>query len=145
MSRRAGWCVPVLLLVALATPLRAQERDLERILRQLAASWARGDAAGLVAHASRDGISIDLREGPQGPLPPRQAAAVLRRYFDETQTVSARTGQAEVTGGSPLRGYGEIAWVVRNRGSTMPERARVFIALVREDGTWKVTQIRLMP
>ena len=52
--------------------------------------------------------------------------------------------KARVVGGSPEKGLGEIAWVMRARGTTIPERATVVIALVREDDRWRVTEIRLM-
>lgn len=126
-------------------PARAQQRQLQRAMSRVAAAWARGDAAGVVGLAARTGLSLDMRDGAVGPLAPRQAVAMLRRVFGRFQTVSAHAGQAEVTGGRPARGYGEITWVVRNRGSTTPQLARVFVALVHENGQWRVTQIRLMP
>lgn len=126
-------------------PVRAQEAELQHVLDSIAASWAQGDAADVIKYAVRSGISLDMKEGAVGPLPARQAVAMLRRFFTEFETVSVRPSEAEVTGGRPEQGYGELSWVVRAHGATVPELARVFIALVKENGAWRVTQIRLMP
>lgn len=140
MNRRLGWAAVLLLLIA--SPARAQ--DLSAVVDRVAGSWGRGDASGIVAHAARGGISLDVDGERVGPLAPRQAAAVLRRLFDQKETVSANAGKARAVGGSPQKGFGEIAWVMRARGTTIPERATVVLALVREDDRWRVTEIRLM-
>ncbi len=133
------------LLLAPALPVRAQQtRDLRAAVDRIAAAWSRGDARGLATRGCDAGIALETSEGPMGPLPPRQAAAVLRRVFEQAETVSARTAQVAVTGGDPQRAYGEIEWMVRPRGTTILERAHVFVALVREGDQWRVTQIRLM-
>jgi hypothetical protein len=137
---RAAWAAIVLVLAA--APVRAQ--DLSGVVDRVAGAWARGDASGIVAHAARGGISLDVDGERAGPLAARQAAAVLRRLFDRSETVSASASKARVVGGSPEKGLGEIAWVMRARGTTIPERATVVIALVREDDRWRVTEIRLM-
>jgi hypothetical protein len=140
MTRRLSWAVVLLLLSA--APARAQ--DLSAVVDRLAAAWGRGDASGVVAHGARAGVSLDVDGDRVGPLAARQAAAVLRRLFDQRETVSASAGKARVVGGSPEKGFGEIAWTMRARGTTIPERTTVVLALVREDDRWRVTEIRLM-
>jgi hypothetical protein len=134
--------LPILLLLAAAGPVRAQE--LSDVVERVARSWSRGDASAIVAHAARSGISLDLDGQRVGPIAPRQAAAVLRDVLDRRETVRASAGRARVVGGSPEKGFGEIAWTSRARGTTIPERATVVLAFVREDGQWRVTEIRLM-
>jgi hypothetical protein len=128
--------------VALATSAKAQE--LPSVVDRVAAAWGRGDANGIVAFAARSGVSLDVDGDPVGPLGTRQAAAVLRRLFDNHETVNATTGRAKVVGGSPEKGFGEISWTARVRGTSIPERSSVFIALVREDDRWRITEIRVM-
>ena len=118
--------------------------ELERVLERLGAAWARGDAGALVDHASAEGMSLELNGGATGPLARRQAAAALRRLFDGGDTEGVRAGMAHVVGGTPARAFGEMAWVFRPDGTSEPERRRVFVALVEEDGAWRVTQIRLL-
>jgi hypothetical protein len=131
-----------LLLLGLAAPAGGQE--LGNVVDRVAASWSRGDASGIVAHAARTGISLDVDGERVGPIAARQAAAVLRRVFDQRESVRASAGRARVVGGSPEKGFGEIAWTSRARGTTIPERATVVLAFVREDGHWRITEIRLM-
>lgn len=141
MKRRLT-LLPVVLLLAVAAPLHAQE--LERALDRFANAWAHGDAAAVAALAARSGLSIDVDGGPVGPLGARQAAAMLRRLFDEHETVLLRAGLAQVVGGAPPRAFGELAWLTRTRGTTIPERSTVFLALVHENDGWRITQIRLL-
>jgi hypothetical protein len=140
MMRRLA--LPALLLLGLAAPAGGQE--LGNVVDRVAASWSRGDASGIVAHAARTGISLDVDGERVGPIAARQAAAVLRRVFDQRESVRASAGRARVVGGSPEKGFGEIAWTSRARGTTIPERATVVLAFVREDGHWRITEIRLM-
>lgn len=133
------------LLVGAGEPVQAQgAAELERVLERLGTAWARGDADALVAQASAEGMSLELEGGATGPLARRQAAAALRRLFDGGDTEGVRAGMAHVVGGTPARAFGEIAWVFRPDGTSQPERRRVFVALVEEDGAWRVTQIRLL-
>lgn len=130
------------LLLSAAAGARAQE--LEQILDRFASAWARGDAGSLAALVSSNGVSIDVGGGAVGPLPQRQAAALLRRAFDERETTVVRAGLAQVVGGNPPRAFGEIVWTAKFRGTTESEHATIFLALVREPGGWRVNQIRLL-
>lgn len=121
-----------------------QQAELRGTVLQLAESWARGDAEELAAHVAGEGLSLELDEGPMGPLGGRQAGAMLRRFFDGHQSLDVRLESARLTGGEPARAFAELTWSVRPEGTTVAERARVFIGLVREDDRWKVTQIRLL-
>ncbi len=143
MIRRAlGLGLLLALAPALAPPARAQE--LNDVLARFAAAWARGDAGGLAALVSRNGVTIDIGGGEIGPLGGRQAAAVLRRLFDERETTAVQARFAQVVGGAPTRAFGEIRWRARSRGTTESEGATIFLALVRENGTWRINQIRLL-
>jgi hypothetical protein len=142
MLRRLVLCALVAA-AAMPRPLHAQE--LEQITQRMAAAWGRGDAGAITGLAARSGISVDVDGSGGGPVSPRQAAAMLRRIFDERQTVDVRTGNTRIVGGSPPRGFGEFVWSARARGTSIPERRTVFIAFVREDEGWRITQIRLMP
>jgi ketosteroid isomerase-like protein len=128
---------------AAGRPLHAQE--LEQVVQSTAAAWGRGDAAAVVALAARGGIAVDVDGNGGGPVAARQAAAMLRRIFDDRETVELRTGTARVVDGSPARGYGEFVWAARARGTSIPERRTVFIGFVRQDDGWRITQIRMMP
>ncbi len=132
----------VLLLVAL--PVHAQQ-DLDATMARVAKMWERGDVRGLTGSASGSGFSLEFDSGRSGPVASRQAAAALRRLFEDQETVSVKPGVTRVVGGRPSRAFGELEWITRPRGTTIPERRTVFVALVREDQGWRVTEIRVMP
>jgi hypothetical protein len=139
---RAALFGALLLLLVSARGASAQELDIT--LDRIATAWHKGDAAAITAFAARAGISVDADGNPVGPLGPRQAAAVLRRVFDDRESLGARNIMTRDVGGEPARAFGEIGWTARTKGTTIPERATIFVAFVREDGAWKVTEIRIM-
>jgi len=140
MIRRA--LAVVLAGVAFATPVSAQ--NLERVVERFADIWARGDASALSSLASKKGVSFDIDGKPMGPVASRQASAVLRRVFNERETVQVRILFHEIVGGQPPLAFAEINWMTRVHGTTIPERTTVFVALVLEDDRWRVTQIRFV-
>ena len=127
---------------ACAVPVRAQ--NLESVVERFANTWARGDAAALTALASKKGVAFDIDGKPMGPVATRQASAVLRRLFNERETVDVRILFQEVVGGQPPLAFAEINWMTRVHGTTIPEKTTVFVALVLEDDRWRVTQIRFV-
>lgn len=126
------------------TALPAAAQNLEQSLNRVAAAWHRGDAAAITELSSAAGISIDVDGSTVGPLGPRQAAAVLRRVFEDRESVTVRTSLTRAVGGEPARAFGELTWQVRSRGTTIPEQAKLFVALVHERGQWLITEIRLL-
>lgn len=107
--------------------------------------WAGGDADEIVALAPEDGrILLDLAgEGP-GEVQTRNAAAALRRLFGERETVSVRASRVTVSGGTPLRGFGELAWIARPRGVTDTLSSVVYVGTVWEDGSWRIRELRVL-
>jgi len=135
----------LLLLLAVA-PVQAQQPEpLERFLTRVASLWAAGDANGIAQLAAADGrISVALeRDGASG-VPARHAAARLRALFAQRETIGATSVRATVSGGSPLRGYGEIAWSFRVRGLSDRQSATVYVGVVSENGAWRIRELRLI-
>jgi len=143
MSRRVA-TILIGLLLSIAATASAQEAELGKVLDRLAAAWARADAATLAALSARNGVSIDVDGEPIGPLSPRQAAAVLRNIFVGRSTDTLSKGLVRIVGGQPPRAFGELSWTVRTQGTSIPEKTKVFLALVWEGNAWRITQIRLL-
>ena len=140
MMRRNRAPLLALYALLLAAPVHAQNPA--QTLERIAAAWHKGDANAITALAARAGISVDVDGRAVGPLGARQAAAVLRRVFDDRESVSARTSMSRATGND--RAFGEVSWSMKARGTTIPEQATIFVALIREDGQWRVSEIRLL-
>lgn len=140
--RRLVATAAVLLLAA--APATAQQDALRQSLDRLAGAWQRGDVAAIAALASRSGVTLDIDGAKVAQLPARQVAAGLRRVFEDRENVSTRVSMARQVAGEPNRAFGEISWQSRVRGTSIPERGTVFVALVRENGDWRIAEIRLL-
>lgn len=129
----------------LAAPASAQQTDgLAGLLDTLAVLWSRGDAAALVAHGAEAGLDLEIHGESIGTLHGRRAAAALRQLFGALETVSVEAGSAERVVGAEDRAFGEFIWVVRMPGGMVSESNRIFVALLRENDEWHVSQIRIL-
>ena len=133
----------LIVLFALA-PTGAAAQHVERVMDRLTGLWARGDASSISTLSADGGVMFNTDGKPTGPLSTRQVAAMLKRFFDDRETLSVRMMTAQIVGGNPARGFGEISWVTRARGTTIPEKTGIFVALSLEDGQWRITEIRFV-
>jgi len=137
-----------LLTLSNARPLAAQETQpapLEAFILQVARLWAAGDAAALADLAPGDGrIHLDVGE-TSGAVQGRHAAAALRALFAERESLSLRPARVTVAGGRPLRGFGELTWMSRSRGVTVPHSSTVYVGTVWEGNAWRIRELRLLP
>ena len=138
----------VALLAALglaSAPAAAQQPDdLGGLLDTLAVLWTRGNAAALAAHGAASGLDLEIHGETIGTLEGRRAAAALRQLFGAQETVSVEAGTAARVTGAEDRAFGEFIWVVRMPGAEITERHKIFVALVRQDQQWRVSQIRIL-
>lgn len=142
---RRRYIIPLLVTIALLRASDARAQRLDDIVDIVRFAWSQSDAKAVAAMSARGGVSIETREGRLGPLGTRQANAVLRRLFEERETVSMRIGRTQVVGGSPRRAFSEITWIARAPDTTEPERITVLLELVQEGENWRITQIRMLP
>lgn len=143
--------IPVILalLLALLIPRRLDAQDgaspLGPFVATVARLWSAGDADAIVALAPRDGrILLDLAGDGPGEVQPRNAAAALRRLFGERENVSVRATRVTISGGTPLRGFGELTWTARPRGVTDTLSSVVYVGAVWEDGAWRIRELRVL-
>lgn len=147
VSRRIALALLVFLgLAPWGAPAQAQApgRELDRTLNRIASAWSRGDAGGVLAHASGDGVTLELEGDVMGPLPARQAAAALRQVLAGRETLSVRPGMTRIVGDRAPRAFGELSWTSRAEGTTERETRTVFLAFTQEGGAWRLTQVRLL-
>ncbi|HEX2076276.1 MAG TPA: hypothetical protein VHG08_01170 [Longimicrobium sp.] len=138
--------ITLALLLALLLPRRlGAQQELAPFVASVARLWAQGDADAIVQLAPPDGrILLDLiGEGP-GEVQPRNAAAALRRLFGERENVSVRATRVTISGGAPLRGFGELTWIARPRGVSDTLSSVVYVGTVWEDGAWRIRELRVL-
>jgi hypothetical protein len=137
----------VLAVASMPASLRAQGQPapLEAWVAGVARMWSAGEAERLVALAPADArIILDLDGGGPGAVQPRHAAAALRRLFAERETSTVRVARVTLSGGTPVRGFGELTWVGRPRGVTAQQTVIVYLGAVWEDGAWRLRELRLV-
>lgn len=137
--------IPLLVAVMLLMASQAHAQRLDDIVDIVRFAWSNSDAKAVAAMGASDGISIETKAGRMGPLRTRQANAVLRRVFEERETVSMRPGKTQIVGGTPRRAFSEITWVTRAPDTTESERITILLELVQEGERWRITQIRMLP
>lgn len=118
--------------------------NLNIVFRSISSAWARDNADGLARFLAPAGVSIDVSDGPMGPLSERQSVALLRQMFDQGETLSVHAGMLEVVGGSPPRAFGAITWVTLPVGTRLPVRRTVYFGLEFMRGGWRISEIRLI-
>lgn len=139
--------LPLVAAVAFASTAfcaNAHAQDLRPTVSRLSSAWSRGDFSAIGTRAARSGLSIAMDGDKTGPFNERQAAAALKRVFEDRETLSARPGKDGIIDGEPRRAYLEISWVTRSKGSRVQEKTTVLLQLVEEGSDWRITEIRLM-
>ena len=135
----------ILLALVLPSGLAAQARPLDAFVATVARHWSAGDASELVELAPADGrIVLALGDGEAGEVQERHVAAALRDLFRDQETVAVRPTQVKVSGGTPLRGFGELTWVSRPRGVTRPVTSTVYVGAVYEGNGWRIHELRVL-
>jgi hypothetical protein len=139
--------LPMLMIVLGPRALAAQQAPapLENFVAAFARLWAAGNADAIVALAPRDGrITLDLAGDGPGEVQERHASAALRDLFGARENVSVRQRQVTISGGTPLRGFGELTWLARPRGVSDTLSSIVYVGAVWEDGAWRLSELRVL-
>ena len=101
--------------------------------------------AGLEGSLSSGGVRIQWEARQVGSLEPRHAVASIREYMGSREGVATRVTRVEEVGGDPPKGYAELRWESRVRGTSDVLARTVFVAFVAEGGGWRVTELRVLP
>ena len=120
-------------------------QGLEEVASSFADQWARGQTGALQSRLAPRGVQIQLGGRPLGVLDPRHAGASIQEYLGDREAVGARVSRVEQVGGDPPTGYAEIRWESRVMGTSEVVTRTVFVAFVSEEGTWRVTELRVLP
>jgi hypothetical protein len=145
----SGRLAVVALLWLLAAPLHAQQAGapvpLDVFVAQLSRLWARGEAERLAEMTGPDGrVMLDLGAN-RGGVQERHFAAALRSLFNERESMGVRPHRAVISGGSPPRGFVELAWSSRARGTRAARTSTVYVGAVLHGGEWRISELRLLP
>lgn len=142
MKKKRIGLIAMFTLLLMRVDLHAQKVDV--FMNTVANAWTRGDVDALATLAGKQGIALEVDGNHVGSVSARQAAAILKRVFDDRRTIKAIAGTVRLLPGNSSRAYAEIVWERRARGTTESEKVNVFFALAKDSQGWHITEIRLM-
>ncbi|MDR0787738.1 MAG: hypothetical protein LBG44_07720 [Gemmatimonadota bacterium] len=136
-------------LLTLAAPASGQQPErgttLEEFVLNVAHLWGNGDVPALLELLPADNfVVLDTGSGIE-KTDERHAAAALRALFANGESLDVRPIRIAVASTAPLRGFGELSWTFRARGSRSQQSRSVFVAAAMEEDAWRITELRLMP
>lgn len=131
-----------------ASPVPAQEPEaapLEQFVNRVAHLWEAKDVDRLVDLVSEAEQMVLDRGGGVERVSGRHAAAALRSIFADLESVSVEPAKAAVSGGRPLRGFGELTWVYRARGGPGEQTVSVYVGTIWDGRYWRIGELRIIP
>jgi hypothetical protein len=121
-----------------------QPTDIAEAGARLGRAWASGDMDQFSRYLSRQGIYLRLGGFDRASLSARLAEAALRdflRGFEQGQVQLVRT---VLLAGQP-RGFAEFRWQTRVPGTSHAMTQFIFMGLTLEEGSWRVSELRILP
>lgn len=145
MSRLALLLILIEPLHAGAVSRPAPQPTLENAAAAFARLWARSDAEGVTAELAVEGLRLHLGPDREGLVGPRQARAALRDFLEPLRTTELDVERVYEAGGQPARGFVELHWTAVVSGTDDVVRYTLFAGFVREEGAWRLAEIRILP
>jgi hypothetical protein len=130
----------MLLLSLAASPVRAQNQDLDREADRARRAWFGHDASGLVAHSPRLVVRLPGAD-PSGALGQAQAVALLRDFLSPAQEVETAVRSAREV--EPGRGYVELQRRYRISGTQEVRSQILLLAYRRGSDGWVLVELRV--
>lgn len=122
----------------------APRLPLEQFIQQVAWLWNVSDVGSLVDLLPDDQrVLLDTGSGSEA-VNARHAAAALRNLFEGRENVGTRAVQVTISGGSPPRGFAQLAWAYRTRGASAPMSRSVYVAALWDGTAWRISELRVM-
>lgn len=133
-----------LLLGASPVGAQAEPAPLEQFVQRVAYLWEAKDVDQLVDLVAETEPMVLDRGGGIERVNGRHAAAALRSIFSDLESVSVHPAKAAVSGGRPLRGFGELTWVYRARGGPGEQTVSVYVGTIWDGRYWRIGELRLI-
>lgn len=106
--------------------------------------WEGGELGHLSHLLVPEGVRMDLGGGERGALSPRQVMAALRDFRDGLTSRSATLARWAEVGGTPPRGFAEVAWEAVGPGGSHAVTHRLYFGFLEQEAEWRVSEIRLL-
>lgn len=128
-------------------PVRAQvdEPELRSVAEAVARAWQQGDVDRIAGHLAPDGVGLHTPDRSHPSLSERLTRAALDDLHAGLGKGPVRVLRLRLLGGSPVRGFAELAWSPRAAGTSEAVHLTVFLGLRRAENGWAIVEIRVLP
>lgn len=137
----AGLAAQSLLLPGAA---RAQDGTLGQAVRAFTRAWVERDFDAIASSIAVAGLHVTLEGRDYHALESRQAVVTLRDFLDGRVESTLDVRRVSDLGGSPRRGFSDLAWSAVDERSGEQLRRTVFVSFVREDDVWRLEDLRVL-
>ena len=145
MKRTALLATLIALAAAAPSALAQSPAPIEDFVRRVGYLWEAKDVDNLVDMVTEaEPVLFDRGSGMER-VNGRHAAAALRSLFSDLESISVRPSKATLAGGQPVRGFGELVWVYRDRRGPGEQTRSVYIGTVWDGRRWRISELRLLP
>lgn len=145
MTRHAFLAALAALMLSGSPAVAQAPAPLEQFVRRVGYLWQAKDVDNLVDLVTEtEPVLLDRGSGTER-VNGRHASAALRALFSDLESISVRPAKATVSGGQPVRGFGELIWVYRARGGPGEETRSVYVGAVWNGRNWRISELRLLP
>ena len=147
-QRARGVAAAVILTTVCWAPLQAQvppsDPDLQGSALSFAQAWVNSDVKSLEKMLRPSGVRLQLQEGQNLQVTPRQAGAAIANFMQRYRGGEAELFRISQLGEDSGSGFVEFRWTCQVSGLQAPVIFSLFIAFDRTDSGWIVTEVRLL-
>lgn len=122
-----------------------QQEVLEEEALRFAAAWVNGDTRTLAGMLAPDGIRLHVQGDLHPSVDPNRAAGALRAFLEKYAGGEAELMRVSHTAGDPPTGFADLQWRTLVAGTGEVVIFTLFVAFADHDGSWAVTEIRVLP
>lgn len=120
----------------------SQAESLMPAARRLAGDWLRHDFAALVGGSPAVQVQVPGAQ-PSAPVRPAQAVSLLQAFVEGATEVEVEVLAAREV--EPGRAYVEVQRIYVLHGSAARRVQMLYFGLRREQGTYRLTEVRALP
>jgi hypothetical protein len=122
-----------------------QQEVLEEEALRFAAAWVNGDTRTLAGMLAPDGIRLHVQGDLHPSVDPNRAAGALRAFLEKYAGGEAELMRVSHTAGDPPTGFADLQWRTLVAGTGEVVIFTLFVAFADHEGSWAVTEIRVLP
>lgn len=122
----------------------AAESTLQDHALRFAQAWVNSEVERLEGMMEPSGVRLQLNDGQDLFVTAPQAGAAITSFMRRYAGGEAELFRVSQMGGDPASGFAEFQWTCGVSGLRTPVIFTLFVAFIRADPGWTVTEIRVL-